>query len=150
MEFHFLRKCITSIPNLNAYFRGIITKFDIDMCQNRLGFWIFYSPNNKMGIGHFVCIFESDNSLFLFDSYGRAPEKFGLPQMQFNPYSVQPLASCSCAAFVLFFAFHSINRPCQQVVNQFFNKSSTKNEDLVLKWLNQFINLPTNLRVCQE
>jgi len=150
MDFIFLKRCIHSIPSLKIFFRGIITKFDYDMMLNETGFWIYFIPGRGSTIGHFVCIIEKENNLYAFDSYGRPPRELGLPNMRHNSTKVQPINSCACAAFVLFFAFHSIKMEESRVISKHFVRDLKKNEELVLQWLHHFITLPMDLRICLE
>jgi len=139
MDFQQVNGLVASIYPLRKYFRGIITEFHQSMVQDSIGFWIYYIQSKP--IGHYICIFEQNTKIFVFDSFGLDPTQYGLYiEGDYNNIPIQSDTSKNCGKFCLFFAFHSLFFPPHTVVSRYFQPKHYRFNEIILKsWLMKFL-----------
>lgn len=150
MDFNWVHYVVKKICFPKDYFRGIIHGFNDKMKLNKNGFWILFR-DNKTNIGHYIAIIEQNKKIYIFDSFGNHPNYYQIQHFDwYSDKQVQPDNTCSCSAFVLFMAKHSINNNPKDVVFHYFASSSKESEKLVLQWLSQYTWIPLNLKICPK
>lgn len=152
MEHNQVYKIVNSIPSLKQSFHGIVTPEDFEKSPPKFssGFIILFIDNQP--IGHYVALFKQKGRNFFFDSFGESPEYYSIKLVcSYNKARLQGAESCLCGPYILFCAYHSINKhegPISSVIKKYFNFNDTKyNDSLTHSWVSQF--KITNLKKCK-
>lgn len=108
-------------------------------------FFTYYSPDGIVS-EYYDSFGSTDPTQFLIDN--------PYPIVQVNPKRHQDDKSPSCSLFVIYFAYHRINKPPYCRAISYFSKSLSRNEQLVLKLYNHIkdsvAKLPDTNTQCQK
>lgn len=149
MDFNWIVTAVHSVPGLQQHFGGVVEQ--LPTSGRPKTFYVLYVNVHQLEIGHYVGVwFDANEELVFFDPMGEAPSHYSIrmpSNVTYNQRQVQPYDSCSCGAFVLYWASECIKgRATRRLFPS--NQSLIANQNQVLQWLHHYIQLPLNLTKC--
>ena len=152
-------KYFNFFPYLKKYYVGTfaIDKIPLNLKQHH--FFVFNSDTSDQSGQHWLCCYKEDKIIYCFDSIGIDEQKKqmlesffkhfkGVKEIHFNETQFQTSTSATCGQFTIYFLVQkSFNKDLsfQELLEEIFQKDSTKNELLVKHFFDKVFEIDYNI-----